>query len=77
MYCYVDESGNTGNNLFDTAQPVLYYGLLTSKTNLDATAEPLLNALRAKLNVERLHANELGVGRLSEIAPDLALQLHS
>ncbi|PJI85995.1 hypothetical protein BC777_2349 [Yoonia maricola] len=71
MYCYVDESGNTGNNLFDAAQPVLYYGLLTSKTNLDVTAEPLLKALRAKLNVERLHANELGVARLSDIAPDL------
>lgn len=71
MYCYVDESGNTGNNLFDTAQSVLYYGLLTSKTNLDVTAEPLLKALRAKLGVDRLHANELGVARLSEIANDL------
>lgn len=69
MYCYVDESGNTGANLFDPAQPVLYYGLITAKTNLDVTAEPLLRAARAKLGVARLHANELGVGRLSEIAP--------
>jgi len=71
MYCYVDESGNTGANLFDPDQPVLYYGLITSKTNLDVTAEPLLRAARAKLNVERLHANELGVRRLSEIALSL------
>ncbi|MEL6551357.1 MAG: DUF3800 domain-containing protein [Pseudomonadota bacterium] len=71
MYCYVDESGNTGNNLFDPAQPILYYGLLTSKTNLDVTAEPLLRAARKKLGVERLHANQLGVGRLSEVAPSL------
>lgn len=71
MYCYIDESGNTGNNLFDPAQPVLYYGLLTSKTNLDVTAEPLLKTLRSRLSVERLHASELGVARLSEIAPDL------
>lgn len=71
MYCYVDESGNTGTNLFDPAQPNLYYGLLTSKTNLDVTVEPLLRAAREKLGVERLHANELGVGRLSEIAPIL------
>jgi Protein of unknown function (DUF3800) len=71
MYCYVDESGNTGANLFDPAQPTLYYGLLTSKTNLDATAEPFLRAARAKLGVGRLHANELGVRRLSEIAPIL------
>lgn len=71
MYCYVDESGNTGTNLFDTAQPVLYYGLITSRTNLDVTAEPLLRAAREKLNVKRLHANELGVSRLSEVAPSL------
>lgn len=71
VYCYVDESGNTGNRLFDQAQPVLYYGLLTSKTNLDVTAEPLLRAARAKLGVQHLHANELGVGRLSEVASSL------
>lgn len=71
MYCYVDESGNTGTNLFDPAQPILYYGLITSKTNLDVTAEPLLRATRTKLGVERLHANELGVGRLSEVARSL------
>lgn len=72
MYCYVDESGNTGANLFDADQPVLYYGLLTSKTNLDVTAESVLQRLRTKLGVKRLHANQLGVGRLSEIALDLA-----
>lgn len=71
MYCYVDERGNTGNKLFDPAQPVLYYGLITSKTNLDVSAEPLLRAARAKLGVKRLHANELGVGRLSEVAMSL------
>lgn len=71
MYCYVDESGNTGANLFDPAQPILYYGLITSKTNLDVTAEPLLRAARKRLDVERLHANELGVSRLSEIAQSL------
>jgi hypothetical protein len=71
MYCYVDESGNTGNHLFDPAQPVLYYGLITSKTNLDVFAEPLLRVARAKLGVERLHANELGVRRLSEVALSL------
>lgn len=72
MYCFVDESGNTGSNLFDESQPVLYYGLITCKVNLDVLAEPLLRNLRRKLCVERLHANHLGVARLSEIALDLA-----
>ncbi len=65
MYCYVDESGNTGANLFDPAQPVLYYGLITSKTNLDVTAEPLLRAARAKLGVRRLSDVALSLGRFA------------
>ncbi|WP_272007770.1 DUF3800 domain-containing protein [Roseovarius sp. ZX-A-9] len=71
MYSYIDESGHTGSNLFDPNQPTLYYGILSSKTNLDVTAEPLLKKLRSKLDVERLHATELGVARLSEVAPHI------
>lgn len=71
MYCYVDESGNTGNELFDPNQPILYYGLIIAKANLHVVALPLLEAARAKLGVPTLHANELGVGRLSEVAEGL------
>ncbi len=72
MFFYVDESGNTGLNLFDAAQPTLYYGVLGCVKNLDTSAEPLLTKLRARLGVKRLHASELGVGRLVEIAGDIA-----
>jgi hypothetical protein len=72
MYCFVDESGNTGLELFDPNQPVLYYGLLTAQANLDVIAEPLLKGLRHTLGVKRIHANELGVGRLTPLANELA-----
>ncbi len=72
MYCYVDESGNTGLELFDASQSVLYYGLLTAKANLDVVAEPLMKELRQRLAVNRLHANELGVARLTTIADKIA-----
>ena len=68
MYFYVDESGNTGNHLFDGNQPFLYYGLLCCRKNLDVVAEPMLRALRKELGVNRLHANQLGAGRLIEVA---------
>ncbi|MGY3548486.1 hypothetical protein ACVW0W_004253 [Bradyrhizobium sp. USDA 4469] len=71
MYCFIDESGNTGLELFDPNQPTLYYGLLTAQANLDLVAEPLLKDLRRSLGVKRIHANELGVGRLSTIAEKL------
>jgi hypothetical protein len=38
MYCYVDESGHTGANLFHPAQPTLFYGLLSASVNLDIVA---------------------------------------
>lgn len=68
LYYYVDESGNTGLNLFDEVQPMLYYGVMGCRYDLDVKAEPLLKTLRAELGVDRLHANQLGVGRLTPIA---------
>ncbi|EGQ9353923.1 TPA: DUF3800 domain-containing protein [Vibrio parahaemolyticus] len=71
MYFYVDDSGQTGLELFDKNQPFLYYGVLSSKVNLDELALPSVQKLRKRLGVERLHAAELGNGRLVEIVDDL------
>lgn len=75
MYFYVDESGNTGKNLFDPAQPSLYYGVLSSKVNLDILALPYLQNLRKRLKVERLHAVDLSNEKLALIVPEI-LSIH-
>lgn len=72
MHYYVDESGNTGLELFDKNQPVLYYGVLCAQANLDVIAKPLLEEIRGELGVKRIHANELGVGKLTPIAHKIA-----
>lgn len=69
MHFYVDESGHTGPNLFDEAQPILYYGVLSSRVNLDVLGASSLDHLRRSLGVKRLHAAELGAGRLATVAP--------
>lgn len=71
MFFYVDESGHTGSELFDAAQPVLYYGVISSDVNLDVLADERLIPLRKRLGVDRLHAAQLGVGRLATIADEL------
>ena len=71
MYFYVDESGQTGLNLFDAAQPVLYYGVLSSTHDLNVSARDKVESLRLKLGVERLHANELGVEKLTSVVDEL------
>ncbi len=72
MFFFVDESGHTGTNLFDVNQPLLYYGVLSAKTNLDLLAAPYIKVARKKVGgVQRLHAAELGIGGLVAIADDL------
>lgn len=71
MFFYVDESGHTGHKLFDSIQPTLFYGLLSSKLNVSLLAEPDLKRLRDKLGVERLHANEIGLEGLAQISEEL------
>lgn len=73
MYFYVDESGQTGLNLFDESQPVLYYGVLSSPVDLNVRARKAVEGMRTKFGVDRLHAADLGVAKLSTIAGKLAV----
>jgi hypothetical protein len=69
MYFHVDESGNTGNHLFDPNQPRLSYGLLSSRANVDALGQQIHRKMLRLVAADELHANDLGVGKLSLIAP--------
>lgn len=71
MYFFVDESGHTGANLFDEDQPVLYYGVLLSRFDVENIASSAVEEMRNLLGVDRLHAAELGVEKLSRLAPNL------
>jgi len=42
MYYYIDESGNTGLNLFDANQPKLLYGVPVGSAILVGIVEPWL-----------------------------------
>lgn len=72
MHFFVDESGHTGPNLFDDSQPMLFYGVLSSKLNVDVVAAGAVQRMRSTLAVPRLHAAELGNGGLLAIAPQLS-----
>ncbi|HHE3606099.1 TPA: DUF3800 domain-containing protein [Pasteurella multocida] len=68
MFFYIDESGNTGLNLCDKSQPYLYYGVLSSSLNIDLTVVSEIKEIQESLSVDRFHANELGINKLSEIS---------
>jgi hypothetical protein len=68
LFFYVDESGHTGTNLFDSSQQILYYGVLSSRVNVDVLAESSLAKIRRDIGVPRLHAAELGNAGLTRIS---------
>ena len=75
MFFHIDESGNTGMNLFDKNQPRLSYGVLSSRLNIDALGKSMHRKMTRRLGVPVLHANEMGVGSIVQIADQLyALQ---
>lgn len=71
MFFYIDESGNTGNNLFDASQRRLSYGVLSSLTNPDARCGDTFSKIQKKIGSNSIHANHLGVGGLTKIVPEL------
>ncbi len=73
VYFYIDESGHTGPNLFDPAQPRLYYGVVSTETNLDELWIEEVASLRLQLAGRRLHAAELGNRGLLSVSRELGL----
>ena len=71
MLAYIDETGNTGANLFDPNQPIFMTAALMTQTNFDVLYKGKLKRLAKKLGVEEIHANELGLEKIDEIALDI------
>ena len=71
MFFHIDESGNSGNNLFDKNQPILSYGVLSSTLNVDVLGRSHHERILRKLGVESLHANQLKADGLIKIASNL------
>lgn len=75
MYVFVDESGNTGQNLFDEAQPIFTTLALMTRSDFDKLSGKKVLNLAARLGVAELHAAELGTDRIEDIAPELQVIL--
>ncbi|MFZ4538471.1 DUF3800 domain-containing protein [Propionivibrio sp.] len=77
MFVYVDETGNTGDNIFDGNQPFFVTAALITKTNFDMLQRLEVQRIASSLGVEELHAAELGIGRLSQVAREILAVLKS
>ena len=71
MWAYIDQTGNTGNRIFDAEQPIFITAAMMTRTNFDLTRSATIEGAAASLGVKVLHANELGMSRIEVIAPKL------
>ena len=71
MFAFVDETGNTGSNLFDEAQPDFFSGALVTKSNFDALRGTALRTICRQHKIPALHASALGFTQIEQLAPQL------
>ena len=71
MFAYVDESGNTGKNIFDAEQPDFFTGALITTTNFDALHSKQIRLIALRAGVPALHAAEVGMGPIENAAGDI------
>ncbi len=71
MFAYIDETGNTGSNVFDEAQPDFFAGALITKTEFDLAKGSAIRSLCAKHGFAGLHASVIGLGGIEPIADSI------
>lgn len=70
LLCYTDESGNTGNNLFDDQQPVFWTGTIVANRDFATEATRLIREWKARLGVPEMHGSAIGLGGIEQIADE-------
>lgn len=69
MFIFVDETGNTGDNIFDENQPYFLTAALATRTNFDITYKQRVQSIAHRQGVEQLHATHLDHSNLDQIGP--------
>src|ERR1700690_3933552 len=66
---YTDETGNSGNNLFDSGQPYFWTGTLASEVDLETEGIATHAKCLRLTGRDELHGNALGLSGIEKIAP--------
>ena len=72
MRAYIDESGNTGFNLFDAEQPYFLNVAMSSQVDFDSVYLERVRKIADIASVPYLHASELGAEGVEAVAQSLA-----
>lgn len=72
-FAYTDESGNSGQNLFDPNQETFWTGTLIAFADVDTKYRTVQRELLRTVSMAELHGAELGFGRIETIAERLVV----
>lgn len=68
MFAYVDETGNTGSNLFDPEQPEFLTAALITRTDFDVIYRAGFQKLCKKNGITSIHGSVQGFGTIEDLA---------
>lgn len=71
MFAHIDETGNTGANIFDVHQPVFMTAALITRGKFDLLYQKQVKSIANHIGNDILHAAEIGIDKTEEIAPHL------
>jgi hypothetical protein len=77
MYAFIDESGNTGANVFDLQQPDFLTAAFITRADFDSLYGQQVASLASQAGLDEIHGNELGPKGIDTIGRDLADLLDS
>jgi hypothetical protein len=71
MFAFVDETGNTGANIFDKNQPDFMTAALVTRSNFDLVHSRALETICKNHCIDALHASVLGFGPIERAAREI------
>lgn len=74
MFVFIDESGNSGQNMADKDSPFFYHLALLSKYNIDLDLNGRINKLLKSHSLDELHGAEIS-NLLDELSPTILHEL--
>jgi hypothetical protein len=75
LVAYTDETGHTGPDVFNVEQPYLRTLTLISAKDVDVAAGPTVEDCKCSLGMKRLHASEMKLDGVEQIAERLRLYI--
>lgn len=71
VFIYADESGNTGQNLWDSHSPFFYQGAIISYGDIESIISTEIEEYCQEFGVKRLHAFDLGEVKVVDVCEKL------